>query len=92
MELLALSIICLVLAVAIWLFYTVNFLEHEFSETIGVPSTKIPVMFILDAIKAIHLLRVNGRPIPSLIQAHAMLLVLSVIFILLYLTKLDGYI
>ena len=86
---LILASVCFGFSVIIWLFFTMPFIKREFDESLGVPSTKVLVAFILDAIKAIHLLQLHQRKIPIAIQAHAISIVLSLIFIIVYIAELD---
>lgn len=84
-----LATFCFALSLIVWLFYTMPFIKREFNESLGVPSRKVPVAFVLDVIKAIHLLHVHERKIPAAIQVHAISVVLSLIFIIAYIAELD---
>ena len=74
---LLIGVVSLLLCIVCWVNYTVPYLESNYQETMGVPNRRVPIMFVVDAFKVIHLSSVNGDKMPIGVQLHIYLLVLS---------------
>lgn len=89
---LLLSLVSLGIAILFWLVYTHPMIQRDFNEEIPPYSNKLPVLFVLDVIKAIHLYTSHGRAIPIAVKLHAYALLVSFLSILAYAARIDGYI